>query len=199
MKNIKSILLIGLLSFSAVMFAQQNYSLDENASSLVIEGTSSVHDWQMKAEKFTGKVAVIKQEGVVAGFENAQFSFRASEIISDNSIMNRKAHDALETKKHPEIVFSLSSINKIEVKGKEFSGTLTGNLSLAGESKKITVPFKGRLAPGENIVVEGSKNLRMSEFGISPPTAMLGALKTGDEVTVKYVFILEAQSDLAGK
>jgi hypothetical protein len=35
-------------------------------------------------------------------------------------------------------------------------------------------------------VISGSKKIRMTEFGVKPPSFMLGALKVGDEVTVEY-------------
>jgi hypothetical protein len=38
----------------------------------------------------------------------------------------------------------------------------------------------------------------MSDFGIDPPSAMLGALKTGDEVLIKYVFELKENKGIAG-
>jgi hypothetical protein len=38
--------------------------------------------------------------------------------------------------------------------------------------------------------VKGSKQLRMTEYGVKPPSLMLGAMKVGDQVTVGYDIIL---------
>jgi hypothetical protein len=56
---------------------------------------------------------------------------------------------------------------------------------LAGVTKRISVPFTGVQA-GDKVSINGSKELKMSEFNIKPPTAMLGTLKTGDQVTVAF-------------
>jgi len=34
---------------------------------------------------------------------------------------------------------------------------------------------------------EGSHTMLQTDFGVDPPTALLGRLKTGDEVTVRFV------------
>jgi len=42
----------------------------------------------------------------------------------------------------------------------------------------------------EGIVLEGSKALLMSDFGIKPPTMFLGTLKTADRVVVEWRLVL---------
>jgi hypothetical protein len=44
-----------------------------------------------------------------------------------------------------------------------------------------------------SIAVRGSVPLFMSDFGIEPPTAMLGMLKTADQVTVKFELALRLE------
>jgi polyisoprenoid-binding protein YceI len=73
----------------------------------------------------------------------------------------------------------------------EFNGTATGFLSLAGQTKEIKVPFHGNLLENGKMIVEGKVDLKMSEFKIEPPTAMLGTLKTGDEISIVYSLELE--------
>jgi hypothetical protein len=34
--------------------------------------------------------------------------------------------------------------------------------------------------------ISGSKKLKMTEFDMVPPTALMGTIKTGDEVTVTF-------------
>jgi polyisoprenoid-binding protein YceI len=199
MKKFRYILLFAIALLGNLQVnAQESFELAQNGSSLVIEGTSSMHDWEMKAEKFSGTITVLREGSKIKNFEDAEFIFKADAVTSDNSIMNGKAQSALNVKKHPEIIFSLSTVEKIVTNNNEFSGILTGLLTMAGKTKKIDIPFKGNITKGDQISVRGSKNLKMSDFGIDPPTAMLGALKTGDEVTIKYVFELKQNKGLAG-
>jgi hypothetical protein len=36
------------------------------------------------------------------------------------------------------------------------------------------------------LIFEGIKVIKMTDFGISPPTAFMGAMKVGADVTVKF-------------
>lgn len=63
---------------------------------------------------------------------------------------------------------------------------------MAGVANDVEVT--GSLEMIENrIIINGSKNLLMSDYGMDPPTAMAGALKTGDEVTINFNINLDQQ------
>ena len=102
--------------------------------------------------------------------------------------MNKKTYDALEADDYPSITFELISISDLESSGNQFSGKATGTMKIAGESSVMTVPFQGSVVDGSTFKVKGDFSLEMSDFGIDPPTAMLGTLKTGDKVTLNYEF-----------
>ena len=42
----------------------------------------------------------------------------------------------------------------------------------------------------EGIVLEGSKALLMSSYGIKPPSMFLGTLKTNDQVVIDFRLVL---------
>jgi polyisoprenoid-binding protein YceI len=60
-------------------------------------------------------------------------------------------------------------------------GRVSGNLSIAGQSQPIDVP----LQVGDDGTVSASMNLRQSDFGIKQFSALMGALKVGDEVAIQ--------------
>lgn len=43
-----------------------------------------------------------------------------------------------------------------------------------------------KLLPNGDIQLTGSKKLNMKDFGMEPPTAVLGTIKVGPEVTVNF-------------
>jgi hypothetical protein len=47
---------------------------------------------------------------------------------------------------------------------------------------------------GGRLLVSGTRDLLMTEFGIKPPTMFMGMLKTDDKITIKF----ELQLSLAG-
>lgn len=61
-----------------------------------------------------------------------------------------------------------------------------GNLNVAGTTKSIDLVVKGELLPNGAILFEGMKALKMTDFNVKPPTALLGVLKTGNEVFISF-------------
>jgi hypothetical protein len=52
-------------------------------------------------------------------------------------------------------------------------------------TKRIQLTFAGTHT-GNKITIKGSKELNMNDFKIKPPTAMMGTLKTGEQITVSF-------------
>ena len=177
-----------LLSFS--LSAQERYQVDVDASELKVSGTSTVHDWSMQGEKFSGYILAMPNGNTLEKIEQGTFSFKAEGLESDNSIMNNKTHDALKSDDHPEIIFKLTAIDDFKTSAGSFSGMASGKLTVAGKTRYVNVPFSGNYISKNKIKVKGSYRLKMTDYNMDPPTAMLGTLKTGDEVSVDYSFTL---------
>jgi hypothetical protein len=184
------VLFVGVLCVE--ILAQQQFVLQTDESELKITGTSSLHDWQMKAEKYTCSVVATASAGKGYTIKSAEFSLQANSIKSDNSIMDSKAHEALSVKKSPVIKFSSSASDQLLViSGSEYSGYLSGNLTIGGKSNTVKLPVKGSISTDNSMVFNGVVELKMSDFGIDPPTALLGTLKTGDAVKLHYRFVFK--------
>jgi hypothetical protein len=165
--------------------AQSSVILVPSQSSVIIKGTSSLHDWEEKVEKFNVNLILQFSEKDISGIDHAHFSCKSGSIVSENSIMTRKTHDALQVEKYPDINFMLVSVDQLTSQNGNFSGTLLGDVTLAGITKRVTILFSGTRI-GNKISIKGSKELNMNDYKIKPPTAMLGTLKTGEQITIDF-------------
>ena len=69
-------------------------------------------------------------------------------------------------------------------------GLVLGDLEIAGASRPAAL--QAQTKPDElGTRVSGAYGLLMTDFGVSPPVMMLGALKTKNEVTVRYILYLD--------
>ncbi len=175
-------LFIGGISVSA----QEKFRISPTKSSLMVKGTSSIHDWEMELKDMRGNAEFVIEQNKVKELKTSEFICKVENLESDNSTMNKKAHKALRSEKYPEISFKSSSINFSDHSTGNFSGTITGAARIGGESKTLSIPFKGELTSDNYLNINGETKIKMSEFNIDPPTAMLGALKTGNQVTVEF-------------
>lgn len=186
--KIKLILLNALIVLAFTVNAQQKYKLAESTSKLIVEGTSSVHDWAMNSTGFSSTVLFEIENGILVKINEVNFSCPSKKIVSDNSIMNNKTQKALKSDTYPNIIFKFISIKSLTNQKNDFSGEITGTLSIAGKSKQVVLSFSGKVDPNGIIYVKGIVPIKMTDYNIEPPTAMMGALKTGDEVKINYSF-----------
>ena len=54
------------------------------------------------------------------------------------------------------------------------------------EINKITLKTTGKIVKAGVYEFSGSVTLKMSDYGMKRPTAMLGLMKVGDAITLKY-------------
>jgi hypothetical protein len=151
-----------------------------------VQGTSSIHDWLINLKHLNCAVEFINEGSDIINIGKVTFSCRAKDLQSEYDLMDKKTYDALQADQFPVITFHSNSTTALISDGEKFRGDLTGQLSIAGETRKITIPFTGIILSDNIIEVNGKAELRMSDFNIDPPTAMMGALKTGDNISVSF-------------
>lgn len=193
----KSLLLLILLS--AKVDAQTTV-YEVKSHSLRVEGTSNLHDWHADVEKMQGKMKFRIENGKISDIEDLTIEVDARSFkASRGNIMNSKINDALNSKNYPEIKYELTKVNSITEKGGVYTISTTGQLVVSGVARTVTIDAEGTKKPDGSIEFNGSKAIRMSDHKVSPPTAMFGALTTGDEVTLKYSVLLQAGISAEGK
>lgn len=173
------------LSFFTLIIQAQVYDLASSGNKAVITGTSSLHDWEMDITQFRSGFKLAREGSSVKAIENVTFSCMAKDIKSESSLMDKKTYNALKSDDFPEIKFTGTSVSGLVSEGNNIKGTLKGMLSIAGQTHEISVLFKGTIN-GKGVNIDSSAEMTFSGFGMEPPTAMLGTLKTGDKVKVTF-------------
>ncbi len=186
MKNISKIILLLVLTGFSLLSEGQAFELSETGTAVVIKGTSSLHDWEMNLKAFNSGFQLNQEGSSIKALENVTFSCKATDIKSEYSLMDKKTYDALKADDFPEIKFSSISSTELVADGRKITGILEGKLHVAGEMQDVTIPFNGIFTDSKTINIIASTDLTMSSFNITPPTAMLGALKTGDKISVSF-------------
>lgn len=191
MKRLIGIVGIALaLAFNATVQAQTLYEVKSH--NVVIEGTSNLHDWTADVKNLKGNFRIKVENNKIVEIENLQVKVDAQSLKgSKGSIMDSKIYEALNSKKHPEISFELRKVNSITENPGTFRLNTSGVLQISGVSKPVNLNAVGKVLSSGEIEFTGSTKLKMSEFSVKPPTAMFGALTTGDEITLNYSVILK--------
>ena len=170
---------------TAALHAQVKYHA--SYSKVAIEGTSTLHDWDMASEKANCDIAFSFDGVSITGLSSLVFTVDAGSLKSHHSGLDKNAYKALNSDKYPEISF-VSSYANIRPSGtNSYMISAKGKLIIAGVSKDIWIVGVTTVNPADmSVQTIGSAKIKMSEFNVEPPSFMFGAMKTGDEITVKF-------------
>lgn len=184
-KEMKRIFILAVcLGFTFTAMSQDNYKL--KSSTMKIEGTSSLHDWSAEANKVTGTVN-FSENDLTTALQNVSIEIEVNAIKSEKgSAMDNNIYSALKAKSNPKITFQMTKVNSIKGQISDFNALVTGNLTIAGTTKLVELNVKGRKSTNGNLVFNGVKKIKMTDFNVKPPSFMFGAMKTGDEVTITF-------------
>lgn len=175
-------LLMSVVFAISTIATAQNFSVVPQTAAINVHGTSNVHDWDMKPSKITGDLELNSSKQI----NKVNLKIEVKSLKSGNGIMDSKTYDAFDYKKNPYIIFELTEATPTKITENDTEITLTGNLTFAGATKKISIKTLGKLTKSGDYQLKGSVPLKMTDFKMKPPTAMLGTMKTGDAVTVKF-------------
>ncbi len=185
-KNLLTVML--LLSVSIVQ--AQTYSA--KSYKLVINGTSTMHDWSSNATNVKIEGDFVINNGGIEKINNGTVNVATKSIKStkNSGIMDNRTHETLKADKFPNITYSVTKIGSVQQNGNETTIVLNGNLNIGGTSKPTDLSVKMKLLPNGDIELKGTRKILMSNYGIKPPSFMLGALKVGDEVSLDFSAVL---------
>ena len=179
-----------------VAFTRDTARLELGAESrLWIAGTSTVRPFECKAaivdavigDTGPGTVdAVLKGQKAV---RTVSLTVPSAKLDCGNGKMNDHMMKALKASEFPTITFKLSDYDLVKASS-GMQANLKGELTIAGVTKTVTIDARGRELAGGALSVTGRHDVRMTEFGLKPPTLMMGALKVGDKVEVNFELVL---------
>lgn len=197
-RNPTRALLIALALTASLAHAAGGGLEVQTGSKLWITGTSTMHAWSSTASTFDLKFTaaelpaadtpaeaveqMIRARGVTA----VELTVPVAKMRSGKDGLDKNMRKALVAEKHPDIRFTMSAY---ELSADAPAGTTTvdarGKLTVAGAEREVRLPVTVK-RDAAGVRMTGEVTLKMTEFGIKPPTMMMGAVKTGDPVVVHF-------------
>ena len=189
---LKTTLIAGAFAGLAVTSASAQMALPgklilSNASKVWFDGTSNVRSFSCAAKKLDLDINSDDDASPAKIVKAASLSIAVDQIDCKNGKMNEHMREALKAEKNPTILWKLSSY-RIEGANVIMAGTLT----IAGKENPIELRGTGALNNG-TITMKGTKVLKMTEWGVKPPSLMFGTMKVADPITVSFDLVLNQQ------
>jgi len=175
-----------LLSWNPTI-SQERYKVNNKLSEIKIEGTSSLHDWYALAETIQGKAEMSLSNKTLEKLHELWLSIPVYSIKGEKNGMNKDIYEALKAKEYAKINLKLTE-SRIE----DTSVFYTIQLSIAGNSKIVN--GKSNITLIKNgMNAQGDFKIKLTDFGITPPKAVFGTLKVGDEIHLSYSIVFEKE------
>lgn len=173
---------------AAQSFRPATFKVDSR-SELRILGESNVNTFtciiRQHFDESTFRFSVRMEEGRIH-FRQTRLLLKAHLCDCGHRIMNKDMRQALRVDEHPHISIEVESFHTHEdLDNGPVTGTAQTRITLAGASRRITFPVKIRPAEHGRWLIQASAPMRMSDFHIEPPVAMLGMIKAKDDILIE--------------
>lgn len=193
-------------AFSPLPFDKHQYQIETN-SQLLIAGTSNVNEFTCDCScerDFTRSTLEINQhpESNRIDFANARLKLTTTNLDCGHKVMNKDLYETLRAKDYPHISITLLQAEipartqlKLVSLNQWMNIDAFTRITIAGQNKRVHIPVKGQRLEDNRFHFTGEISLNMTDFGLEPPTAMLGLIKVNDKITIHLdlvVQILEA-------
>ena len=188
--------IVSLMVFSQLL-AQSTYKITESKDiDMRLSGTSTLHNWAMNAQTFTGEAQFGFREGnggELASLKSLSFNLNVTDLKSGEKGLDKNAYKALKTDQYKDILYKLGSATVMPVKDGKYLIKTKGKLSIAGVTKDVVMDVYAVINKDGSITCTGSDKLLMTDYQVKPPKFMLGAMKTGDAITLDYTLIYKKE------
>jgi len=202
-------LIITFTLFLTPIFAQENLKmqvLDE--SRLYLEGKTNINQFSCNCtEKFPAKEIQFNStpENKTAHFDKTEMEITTTKLDCGKKAINKDLAEALKAEQHPKIKLELCSLTFPEAAHSEAWQKVKAEtfLTIAGTTRTVNMMVQARQSGQNEYQIKASKELKMTDFGIDPPTALLGLIKVKDDITLHFdlaVRIMEESAEsISGK
>ncbi|MDR3651743.1 MAG: YceI family protein [Paludibacter sp.] len=201
MKRRLFILQFLFFAFNSILCAQSFYSvyLQKN-SSITINGTTNLVSFKLyqygdKLAKRDFVISAIQNQNKIVLSKNEQ-TILVKNFDSNNKMALRDFKKLVKADIYPDIHVKL---NYFEIDPKSNTSDLSkANVSvdftITGKTKKYNIAVKSN-REGDFYVLNGNEKINIRDFGLDPPTEMLGLIRVNEWIDIDFNIICKITSN----
>lgn len=181
------------------VFSFQSTFVPVEESRLWIEGSSNVNEFECEAEEYEGEASLPNEtENESASNPMAQateqlflkLDIRVDSIECGKRKMNSDLQKALKAEQYPQISFLFQEAKILDEPNfsqeEVFQLQVKGLLTVAGVTKEITFMTEAYYINSGRVRARGGTKINMTDYGVAPPTALMGLIRANEELTVNF-------------
>ncbi|HZN64963.1 MAG TPA: YceI family protein [Tepidisphaeraceae bacterium] len=179
--------------------AQPLHFSSAEGSEVLVDGDSTMHKWTVQGRQIDGTIdfyvdvpadataqqiveAIVKNPSVKA---TASLPAKTLKSTKHDKTMDEKMYGALNTKKHPTLSYELTEVTGVRRESPtRFAIDTRGNLTVAGKTCVLNTPMNVQMKSDRRLEVTAKFGTLMTDFGVKPPQALGGMIKSHNKVVV---------------
>jgi hypothetical protein len=187
------------LAAAAAPAQQPLHFSSAEGSEVRVDGDSSLHKWTVKGGQIDGAIdfnvevpqtasaqqivdAVVADPKVTA---KASLPVKTLKSTKNDRGMDNKMYGALNSKNHPTLQYELTEVMGVRRESPtRFAIDTKGTLTVAGSPQVLTTPMNVELVSDRAMVITAKFGTQMTDFGVKPPEALGGMVKSHNKVVV---------------
>ena len=174
-----------LVASAATLGAQAAKIAVVPASSITVEGTSNVHAWHLTSSTFTTEIEMVTPVDALAKVQSVTLALPVTTLKSGKGGLDKNTYKALNAEKHPTITFRMTSYSAVP-SASAAKAIVKGVLAVNGVEKEVALDATITGDAQSGLKAVGVTKFNMTDFGVKPVTALLGTIRTGNEVTIRF-------------
>jgi polyisoprenoid-binding protein YceI len=103
-------------------------------------------------------------------------------------------YKALKADDVPQISYILGTFDVQPADSTSYTLKTVGSLTIAGTEKTVNMDVNTKRLEDGTLRADGELALLMTDFGVKPPTALLGTLRTHNDIKVKFEILVGPQA-----
>ncbi len=175
------------------IFKIVNYRI-AHSSSLEIAGKTNIHSFFCNSlEKFSEQKLKYKfsAESPSISFEDTALKIKIEDIDCGSKRLNKDLHKALRLEEYPHIIIDLkrafsSHLSDLKHCGEWFELNAETDITITCETHLISIPIWVNRSDTDSFRITGSTSLQLCDFGIEPPTVLMGMIKVENTIDIHF-------------
>lgn len=161
------------------------YTLDP-ASTLSVSGSSTVRGWTCTARVLDTTAIAGASTTLADAVRTATIAVPVANLDCGNGTMEGHLRRAMNAEQHPTIRFTLDRYVVAEAAAGRQAVNVYGNLTMNGQTRPVAATIQAVRNEDGSIQATGQVPLDMTEYGVRPPSLMMGTLKVRKDVTIAF-------------
>ena len=172
-------------------------------SKLWLEGSSNVRDWRCDATTLDASVDFddyrmhVSDPVAVSHLRHVQVRVPTRALTCGRGQMDRIMYKALHVDDEPECRQIVGRFDVVGRNGGEHELVMQGTLRVAGRERSVRMPIDVERLPDGTLHARGALPILMTDYGITPPSAFFGVLRTENRIVVKFDLQIDEPATLA--